>query len=312
MAKGLTIVGYGEALFDVIGDEAILGGAPANFTVHAKQLLDFSGGANEQGRAAVVSRVGNDALGERLRRELGERGVDVEYLQIDPKAATGTVPVTVDSQGQPTYEIRRDVGWDNIETTPALTALAAKADAICFGTLVQRTATSRSTLRQLLAAASHAHRVCDLNLRAPHDDPEVIAESVSDTTILKLNGDELQWLTSQLGLAFSQDKIEVVLESLVDHYPRLVTIAVTEGAAGARIFHQGRHAFARPPRTSPAANADSVGAGDAWCAALVVGLLRDLAPEEILRRANEVAAFVASQRGATPLLPAQIERAWQA
>lgn len=309
---GLTIVGFGEALFDVIGDEAILGGAPANFAVHAQQLLNFSGAADEQGRAAVVSRVGNDALGKRLRRELGERGVDVEYLQVDPDAPTGTVPVTVDSRGQPTYEIRRDVAWDNIEMTPALEALAARADAICFGTLVQRTATSRKTLRQLLAAAPQAQRVCDLNLRAPHDDPEVIAESVSETTILKLNGDELRRLASQLGLEYSQDKIEVVLESLVDRYPRLETIAVTEGAAGARIYHQGRHVFARPPRTSPIASADSVGAGDAWCAALVVGLLRGLASEEILCRANEVAAFVASQRGATPLLPAQIRRAWQA
>lgn len=309
---GLTIVGFGEALFDVIGDEAILGGAPANFAVHAQQLLNFSGAADEQGRAAVVSRVGNDALGRRLRRELGERGVDVEYLQVDPEAPTGTVPVTVDSRGQPTYEIRRDVAWDNIEMAPALKALAARADAICFGTLVQRTATSRKTLRQLLAAASQAQRVCDLNLRAPHDDPEVIAESVSETTILKLNGDELRRLASQLRLEYSQDKIEVVLESLVDQYPRLETIAVTEGAAGARIYHQGRHVFARPPQTSPVASADSVGAGDAWCAALVVGLLRGLVSEEILRRANEVAAFVASQRGATPLLPAQIRRAWQA
>lgn len=305
------IIGYGEALFDVIGEEAILGGAPSNFCVHVQQLLVATGQGAEQGRAAVVSRVGDDALGKRLREEVSQRGVDVEHLQVDPGAPTGTVPVTFDSQEQPTYEICRDVAWDNIAMTPELARLAARADAICFGTLVQRTATSRQTLRQLLAAAPQALRVCDLNLRQPYDTPEVIVESVREATVLKLNDEELQRLALQLGIDYSRDDVNGVLGALRERFPNLSVIAVTEGAAGARIFSEGRCVSARPPQLTPTADADSVGAGDAWCAALVVGLLRDLAPEVILRWANEVAAFVASQRGATPSIPAQVSTAWK-
>ena len=305
------IIGYGEALFDVIGEEAILGGAPSNLCVHVQQLLDATGGASQQGSAAVVSRVGDDALGKRLREELTQRGVDVEHLQVDAVAPTGTAPVTFDAQGQPTYEICRDVAWDNIAMTPELATFAAGAAAICFGTLVQRSATSRQTLRQLLTAAPQAVRVCDLNLRKPYDTAEVIAESVREATILKLNAEELQRLAAQLGIDISQNDVDGVLRALCEQLPNLSTIAVTEGAAGARIFHKGRCVSARPPRMTPSPNADSVGAGDSWCAALVVGLLRDLAPEVILRWANEVAAFVASQRGATPLIPDRIRGAWQ-
>jgi fructokinase len=298
------ILGFGEALFDVVDGDAILGGAPCNFAVHAQQLLSADDGANVSGQAIPVSCVGDDALGRRLRSEVAARGVNVDHLQIDASLPTGTVEVELNAEGHPTYDICQGVAWDGIAFTPELASLAAQADAICYGTLVQRTAGSRGALRALLEAAKpQAIRVCDLNLRAPHYSPEVVEGSLRRATVLKLNDDELAIVAKMFQLTAPAGDLPATIEALAGRFPQLTTIAVTEGAAGARLWHGGKHHSAEPPRCERVAGADSIGAGDCWCAALVIGLLRGLPPQQILDRANRVASFVASQRGATPTLP---------
>lgn len=304
---GPLILGFGEALFDVVDGEAILGGAPCNFSVHAQQLLAAGDRAQGGGQAIPVSCVGDDALGQRLRSEVAARGVNVDYLQVDASLPTGTVEVELSAEGHPTYDIRQDVAWDAIALTPELAELAGRADAICFGTLVQRTAGSRGTLRALLEAAKpQAIRVCDLNLRAPHYSPEVIENSLRWATALKLNDDELGMVAKQLQLPGPAEGMPPAIEALAARFPQLTTIAVTEGAAGARLWHDGKHYSAKPPRCERVAGADTIGAGDSWCATLVIGLLRGLPPQQILAWANRVASFVASQRGATPVLPGEL------
>lgn len=297
------ILGFGEALFDVVDGDAILGGAPCNFSVHAQQLLSAGQGSQAAGQAIPVSCVGDDALGRRLRSEVAARGVNVDHLQIDASLPTGTVEVELNAEGHPTYDICQGVAWDGIAFTPELASLAARADAICYGTLVQRTAGSRGTLRSLLDAAPRAVRVCDLNLRAPHYTPEVVEESLRWATVLKLNDDELAIVAKMFELAAPAGDLPATIDALAKRFSQLTTIAVTEGAAGARLWHGGKHYSAEPPRCERVAGADSIGAGDCWCAALVIGLLRGLPPQQILGWANRVASFVASQRGATPTLP---------
>lgn len=301
------ILGFGEALFDVVDGDAILGGAPCNFAVHAQQLLAAGTAAHVGGQAIPVSCVGDDALGRRLRSEVAARGVNVDYLQVDATLPTGTVEVELDAEGHPTYDICRGVAWDAIAFTPELASLTARADSICYGTLVQRTAGSRETLRALLEAAKpHAAKVCDLNLRAPHYTPEVVEESLRWATVLKLNDDELAIVAKMFELAAPAGDLPATIEAIAGRFPQLTTIAVTEGAAGARLWHGGKHYSAEPPRCERVAGADSIGAGDCWCAALVIGLLRGLPPQQILGWANRVASFVASQRGATPVLPGEL------
>lgn len=304
------ILGFGEALFDVVDGNAILGGAPCNFAVHAQQLLSADAGAGSPGGQALpVSRIGDDALGKRLRGEVAERGVAVDQIQVDGSLPTGTVEVELNAQGHPSYDIRQGVAWDAIELTPALAALGPLATAICYGTLVQRTVASRTALRQLLEITPQALRVCDLNLRAPHYTPETIEASIRLATVLKLNGDELEIIAGLFGLQVdgaAPCKPTALIEAVAARFPHLATIAVTEGAAGARLWHSGQHAAAAPPTCAAVAGADSIGAGDSWCAALVVGLLRGLPPQNILHWANRVASFVASQRGATPILPREL------
>jgi fructokinase len=305
-AKTPLILGFGEALFDVVDGDAILGGAPCNFAVHAQQLLSAGDESNAGGQAIPVSCVGDDVLGSRLRSEVAARGVNVDHLQVDASLPTGTVEVKLNAEGHPTYDICQGVAWDRIAFTPELASLAMLADAICYGTLVQRTAASRETLRALLAAAPQALRVCDLNLRAPHYSPEVVEESLRWATVLKLNDDELRIVAKLFQLSAADDDLPGLIDALAARFSHLTTIAVTEGAVGARLWRQGRHEAAEPPRCSRVDGADSIGAGDSWCAALVIGLLRELPSQQILAWANRVASFVASQRGATPLLPEKL------
>lgn len=303
------ILGFGEALFDVVDGDAILGGAPCNFAVHAQQLLAGASGGAAAGRALPVSRVGADSLGERLRNEVAARGVDVAQIQIDAALPTGTVEVELNAEGHPTYDIRQGVAWDAIEFPAGLAALAGEASAICYGTLVQRSAASRAALQQLLQRAPQAIRVCDLNLRAPHYTPAVIEDSLLQATVLKLNDDELRIVAQMFELTPAGEGMPGLIDGLAARFPQLTTIAVTEGAAGARLWHAGRHQSAEPPRCERTAGADTIGAGDSWCAALVIGLLGGLTAWEILAWANRVASFVASQRGATPALPRELTTA---
>jgi fructokinase len=115
-------------------------------------------------------------------------------------------------------------------------------------------------------------------------------------------------VAQMFGLTPAGEGMPALVDALADRFPQLTTIAVTEGAAGARLWDGGKHLSAEPPRREHVAGADSIGAGDSWCAALVIGLLRELPPQEILSWANRVASFVATQRGATPALPAELRR----
>src|SRR6188768_3513580 len=135
------IVGIGELLWDVFPDgRKVAGGAPFNFAFHCRQLGHD---------AAIVSRVGDDELGRELREEVKRLGMSDEFIQTDREHPTGTVRVSVDAAGQPTYTIREDVAWDSIEWNDPLAAMATGAVAVCFGTLAQRKPISRASIGQM-------------------------------------------------------------------------------------------------------------------------------------------------------------------
>src|SRR5262249_49397696 len=144
MFAGPPIVALGEVLWDLLPTGPRAGGAPFNFAFHCHQL----------GHPAVlVSRVGDDDLGRRLRTAVRRLGLTDEYIQTDPKYPTGTVQVSLDASGQPAYTITEHVAWDFIEWEPRLELLAESAQAVCFGTLAQRAPESRSNIRRLVALA---------------------------------------------------------------------------------------------------------------------------------------------------------------
>ncbi|HEX7900777.1 MAG TPA: carbohydrate kinase [Planctomycetota bacterium] len=272
-----TVVGLGEALFDLLPGGPVLGGAPLNVAVHAQQL-----GA----RGVLVSRVGRDALGDRLRDEVARRGLDASGLQVDPDRPTGTVAVTLE-KGEPRYEITKDVAWDRLEFAPAL---AASADAVCFGTLAQRSPRSREAIRRFLEAAPKAARLFDVNLRQDYYSRDILHESLRRATMVKLNRDELPVVLGLLGMSD--------LDALRAAYG-LTHAVLTRGAEGTSI----NGVEGEPVRFPAQAGADSVGAGDACSAGVLMGVLRGWTVERTLSLANRLGAYVASVPGATPRLP---------
>lgn len=296
MNGGPTIVGLGEALWDVLPSGKQLGGAPLNVAVHAQQLLQG------RGRGVVASRVGVDPLGDEIIAELSGRQMTADFVQHDPSHATGTVRVKLE-KGQPSYEIVEDVAWDHLEFTPAWEELASGATAVCFGTLAQRSPTSCDTIRRFLDTARGAVRLFDVNLRQQFYSREVIDESCRRATLVKLNEDELPVLSKRLGLPVGAPVFQ--LAQLRGRYD-LEAVVYTRGRRGTLLVLDDK--LITPPAVGYpfAADADSVGAGDACSAGILVGWSLGMPRARIADLANHMGAFVASRRGATPKLPAEI------
>jgi fructokinase len=284
-----VVVGLGEVLWDVFPDAAHFGGAPANFACHAAAL-----GAE----AWVVSAIGQDELGRRARRTLEAHGVRTAALQESAAYPTGTVAVSIDQNGVASYQFAPEVAWDHLEWTQALEELAARCRAVCFGSLAQRSPISRATVHRFLSAtAPDALRVFDVNLRQQFYDPEILASSLAAASMLKLNHDELPVLAQSLGLAPAPE-VEALRE-LKGRFA-LRCVALTRGAQGSMVLWDGVVDEQKPPVVTVA---DTVGAGDAFTAALVLGLLRGTPLPVAHRHASDVAAYVCTQHGATPPLP---------
>ncbi len=294
-----TIVGLGEAVFDVFPDKVVLGGTSLNLSVHAQQLLAPHGGCG-----VLLSRIGDDVLGRQLLSEFQSRGLPTQHIQIDHDKPTGRVLVQFRA-GDPHYEIVRDVAWDALAFGPVEQALAAKCHAICFGTLSQRDPRSRASIRAMLRSSPHAVRLFDVNLRQNFFDAEIIAESCALATIVKLNEAELPVVAKLLALPAAEPAEQ--MGALRTRF-NLCAAVFTRGERGTVWFDDAGATEAEVPRFDLAPGADSVGAGDACSAGLLVGLLRGLPPCEVVALANRLGAFVASQPGATPTLPAGFTR----
>ena len=285
------IVGLGEVLWDMLPDGRQLGGAPANVAFHAAAL---------GGRGVVASCVGDDELGGEIRRRLRDAGLDDAAVAVDPSHPTGTVTVELDAAGEPTFTIHENVAWDFVPFTDAMRELARRADAVCFGSLAQRSAVSRETIRRCLAATRpECLRICDVNLRQSYFSREVLVDSFRAADVVKLNDEELPVVAELLGLAGDG---EAAMGRLLAQFS-LGMVILTCGQAGSVVM--------TPERTSrrPASKVDvvdSVGAGDAFTAAAAMGLLLGIDLASIHERAERVAGYVCTQPGATPALPQEL------
>ncbi|HUW20753.1 MAG TPA: carbohydrate kinase [Sedimentisphaerales bacterium] len=281
-------VGLGEILWDMLPDGKQLGGAPANFAYHAQAL-----GAN----AVVVSCVGDDELGKEILSRLEQLSLERNYIAIDKYHPTGTVTVELDENGKPDYTIHQDVAWDFIPSDAGLADLAARADAVCFGSLCQRSPVSRQTVRDFLRATRpDCIRIFDINIRQSYFDSQIVHAMLQLSNVLKLNDEELPVVAGLLGLT---GNISDVLSQLTSMYS-LRMIALTRGPNGSCLYTR-RQVCSH--RGFPAQVADTVGAGDSFAAAIALGMLHGRTLAEINEFANRVASFVCSQPGATPKLP---------
>jgi fructokinase len=293
-AVKFNIVGIGEVLWDMLPAGPQLGGAPANFAYHARAL-----GANGQ----VITRVGNDDLGREVIRRFQGLGLPESTVQVDEGAPTGTATVRISGDGLARFTIQEHVAWDLMVATDEALAAARAAEAICFGSLAQRRPVSRHTIQQIVAAApANALRVFDINLRQNYYSRELLEQSLHLANVLKLNQDELPVLAKLLGLKGASGRAdEGPIEELAEAF-HLRLVALTRGPDGSLLYENGRWSECA---SKPVQVIDTVGAGDAFTAAMVLGLLRGLDLDKVNSIANEVARYVCSQAGATPRLPAE-------
>lgn len=282
-AQKKVIVGIGEILWDMLPTGKALGGAPANFAYHAKRL-------GEDGWA--VSAIGNDALGREIMEIVMEKGLRNLISVIS--RPTGTVQVSLDAKGVPSYTIMEDVAWDNIPFTPQMAALASRADAVCFGSLVQRGNSRDSVLRFLRAMRPEALRVFDINLRQHYYSKEVIDESLQLSDILKINDEEIRIVAELFGLRGDDT---AACRALIERYG-LKLVILTRGADGSEVITADE---AIPQAVGQVEVVDTVGAGDSFTAAFVVAYLRGDSLADAQRLANETAAYVCSCKGAMPI-----------
>ena len=286
-----SILSWGELLRDLVPGAPRFGGAPANFACHARL---------HGGRVTLLSAVGDDRSGHEATEILCRVGLDTSLIQTIATAPTGAVGVSVDAAGKPSFEIHTPSAWDHLAWTPELAARLADVDALYFGTLGQRGATSRATIRRALAVATSRGlmRVLDVNLRRPFFDAGLIRESVAAASVLKLSDDELADVLIACDIARGPDATASLRALLVRHH--LDLIALTRGAAGALLVTADE--VIDQPGISTVVR-DTVGAGDSFTAALVVGRLRGDPLPTIARVACETAAAVCTYAGALPETP---------
>jgi fructokinase len=288
------ILGIGELLWDMLPEGPRLGGAPANFSVMAGRLGNH---------AAILSRIGRDNLGRDAVHRLDPLPADTSFLQIDPAHETGRVTVSFNN-GQPEYTIHQPAAWDSMELSDEWVRLAERADAVCFGSLAQRSLESRQTIQTLAAQTSaRCIRIFDVNLRPPFYSSEVIQESLELATVVKMNDAEVPLVLGLLGLTAEDDatlgSLRLGAERLLAEFPTLQMAAITRGAQGSLLVARDEwHQHAG----FPIKVADTIGAGDAFTAALTHYLLRGAELPVLNDAGNRWGSWVASQSGAMPPL----------
>lgn len=276
------ILCFGEVLWDTFGDTKVAGGAAMNVAWHLKQQ-----GADVN----FASRIGADEPGNELQAFLLHHGLYSSLIQRDNELPTCEVTVQLDENHQATYVIPQPVSWDNIKADDHLLRAANQASALIFGSLACRQQTTRQTLFELLDETTGL-TAFDVNMRAPHYELDTIQTLAARSKIIKMNEDEASLL-----IGTSHDDLEhKIIEFQRTYHPQ--TICVTRGDKGAILWHNDN--FYEHPGV-PVNVVDTVGAGDAFLATLVKGLLENNDPQQLLEQACKVGAFVAGQRGATPV-----------
>ena len=285
-----VIVGIGEALWDVLPEGKKIGGAPANFAYHVSQFGLES---------CAVSAVGDDELGKEIRSNFEEKKLQT-LIETVPYP-TGTVQVEIDKLGVPQYDIKENVAWDNIPFTPQIEELAHRTKAICFGSLAQRSKVSRNTIEQFIEAMPKTEDtliVFDVNLRQSFYSREVLDHSMKRCNVLKINDEELITISRMLG--YQGTDLQSKCWILLGRY-HLKMLILTCGVNGSYVFTPGSMSFLATPKVKVA---DTVGAGDSFTGAFVACILKGLSVADAHQKAVNVSAFVCTQRGAMPTLPA--------
>ena len=288
------VVGLGEVLWDVLPEGKKLGGAPANFAYHAGQFLGSD-------NTIAISALGEDQLADETIEALREHNLN-DLLPRVPYP-TGTVQVSLAEGGLPTYDIKENVAWDNIPFADDIAAIARNCRAVCFGSLAQRNIVSRTTIQKFLdATPDDCLKIFDINLRQQFYTKEIIQESIRRCNILKINDEELVLIGRMFG--YPGLDIENKCWLILGKY-NLDMLVLTCGTNGSYVFTPGNVSFQETPKVTVA---DTVGAGDSFTGSFVGSILSGKSVAEAHHTAVRVSAFVCTQNGAMPEVPAELKQ----
>lgn len=277
------VVCFGEVLWDILPGGAVPGGAPMNVAFHLQQLKKDP---------VLITKVGNDEEGRKLKAVFTECGVCIDFFQIDKNYETGKVFGKPNDRNEMVYDIVKPSAWDFIDWQNNYTDLVQQADYFVYGSLAARTHHSRSTLFQLLEAAKKP--VLDINLRTPHFTPQLLKDLLSKTQFLKLNQAELEFVSSWVG---DYKTIDEQMLAVMEHF-HIADMVVTMGEHGAVL--NMNETFYRQEGFHVTV-ADTVGSGDAFLAGLLSKLLEGRNEQEALEFACIIGSFIATKHGACPV-----------
>jgi len=278
------ITAVGEILFDVYPETRNLGGAPLNFLYH---IFKFTG------KGKIISRVGNDVLGENARDFLKSNNIPTDYIQIDHLHPTGVTSVMLDANKVPSFHIDEDRAYDFIENNSEIEKLVEEeTDCLYFGSLAQRNNVSRNIIQNLLG--KKIKYFCDLNLRQNFYSEEVISTSLKSADVLKINLDELELINR---IVFKKEySFEAATADLIKCF-NIELLAVTKGADGSTLFYKNE---IDECKNLSGEVEDTLGAGDAFASVLCIGYLRGWKLSRTNQLANEFAGEICKIKGALP------------
>lgn len=280
------IVVIGEILIDIFPDYQRIGGAPFNFAFHLKRLGH---------PVRFISRVGDDQHGRRITALLETHGFAIDDIQIDGRHPTGTVRVTLDGEGVPTFDILTDVAYDYLDLGPDRVSGTETAAMTYFGTLLQRSDGGRRRVQRFLARQDGGGvRFCDINMRPPHVDRQVVTDSLRQADLLKLNEAELDEIRS---LFEAPSETQPALDWLMRTFS-IDIVALTRGPLGSTLAHA--EGIVDHPAVTGQPVVDTVGAGDAYAAILAAGLLQGIDWATTIRQASRFAGRICGIPGAVP------------
>ncbi|HMC00772.1 MAG TPA: carbohydrate kinase [Flavobacteriaceae bacterium] len=274
---------FGEVLWDVFPDQEKIGGAPLNVALRLQSYLND---------VAIISSVGNDVLGKKLKDFILKNNLKSDYLQTDKILSTGRVNVTLDDKGSASYEISQPVAWDNIQLNQASIDRVKQSDVFIFGSLSSRNSVSKQTLLELLDHAKF--KVFDVNLRPPFYNLELLQELMYKVDFIKFNDDELELISNQLNSGTTSIEKNI---SFISKMFRVGHICVTRGSKGAIFLSDGKMYSNDGYKINVK---DTVGAGDSFLASLLHKITSEDNNQKALDFACAVGALVAASEGANP------------
>lgn len=277
------IIGLGEILWDMLPTGKQLGGAPANFAYHVCRL---------GGNGWAVSAISDDELGREIKNTLSTKKLNTILEEVNEP--TGTVQVTLNAAGVPTYDITEGVAWDHIPFTERIGNLAKETSAVCFGTLAQRSPESRATIHKFIESMpAGSLKVFDINLRQKYYDEKIISDSLRLADILKINDEELEIVSEMLCLTgTSEERCRAISREF-----NLKFVILTMGGDGSKVILEDRVHLSTPGKINIV---DTVGAGDSFTAAFMLAYLRGESIENAHTLATEVSSYVCTKAGAMP------------